>query len=515
MENGIGRSECTSNSGSEFIQELPRGLLYGKGCRRLSENITRAILENYGEGDGYRFIHDILPFTTLGDAYSIKNRIIEKNQRNGIFSIVYHPEKENQGHIHLFHRCLYYASFCRCTFNRGYKIKRRRSRFTPKLSTTTDVLFWNNWINYFFQEPRKIIHLEVAGMDYSNEVCRLKNLQQSQHLTGEETNGPVEGSFFSCQSFDRDSSLELGENSENSSHIGDLENIVDRRGKHRSELRSSGKGIKYKQNCEFLLKNMEKLLCIPVESSCDTMEWLTHPELIFFNRSDPDYKKACSAYIRKTQYLTFEQISSLHTQEDVKGLYYQRTDTQFYYSISESLQYIEQLLLHQYKSIEGVKDFLKRLFEVTEKLSPKKNTMSISGPPNSGKSWFFEMVAAFYLNVGHVKNFNKYTSFPLNDCINRRILLWNEPSISPSNYETVKMLLGGDPCAAAVKYESDGKILRTPVLITTNQHPFPNADVWNCRLYHEKWQRADFLKNIHFYPHPASFCILIKKFLFE
>ena len=176
---------------------------------------------------------------------------------------------------------------------------------------------------------------------------------------------------------------------------------------------------------------MEKLLCIPVESSCDTREWLTHPELIFFNRSDPDYKKACSAYIRKTQYLTFEQISNLHTQENVKGLYYQRTDSPFYFSISESLLYLEQLLFHQYTSQEGVKDFLKRLFEVTEKISPKKNTMSISGPPNSGKSWFFEMVAAFYLNVGHVKNFNKYTSFPLNDCVNRRILLWNEPSISP------------------------------------------------------------------------------------
>ena len=104
--------------------------------------------------------------------------------------------------------------------------------------------------------------------------------------------------------------------------------------------------------------------------------------------------------------------------------------------------------------------------------------MYCCGAPNSGKSWFFEMVATYNLNIGHVKNLTKYTTFPLNDCVNRRILLWNEPSIAPSQYETVKMLAGGDPCAAAVKYEGDAKVLRTPLLITANHTIFSQQEVW-------------------------------------
>ena len=49
------------------------------------------------------------------------------------------------------------------------------------------------------------------------------------------------------------------------------------------------------------------------------------PELLFFNKSDPDYKKACSAYLRLTQYLTFDDLHSLHTNTNAKCLYYQRT----------------------------------------------------------------------------------------------------------------------------------------------------------------------------------------------
>ena len=139
---------------------------------------------------------------------------------------------------------------------------------------------------------------------------------------------------------------------------------------------------------------------------------------------------------------------------------------------SESLSLVEQLLFHQYGSLEAVTNFVRRLYEICEKMLPKKNTMYCCGAPNSGKSWFFEMVATYYLNIGHVKNFTKYTTFPLNDCVNRRILLWNEPSIAPSQYETVKMLAGGDPCAAAVKYEGDAKVLRTPLLITANHTIF-------------------------------------------
>ena len=150
----------------------------------------------------------------------------------------------------------------------------------------------------------------------------------------------------------------------------------------------------------------------------------------------------------------------------------------------------------------------------TNSLIPKKNGMYFKGAPNSGKSWFMDMVTAYYLNIGHVKNFVRSTSFPLNDCVSRRILLWNEPSIEPAQYETVKMLAGGDPCPAAVKFESDGKITRTPLFITSNHSSFRESDpVWNSRIYFEKWSSCEYLRELEYYPHPLAYYKLIKDFV--
>lgn len=52
-------------------------------------------------------------------------------------------------------------------------------------------------------------------------------------------------------------------------------------------------------------------------------------------------------------------------------------------------------------------------------------------------------------------NFNRIRSFPLMECVDRRIILWNEPVMEPSAIETLKMILGGDTTNAKVKYQCD------------------------------------------------------------
>uniref|UniRef100_T1KBZ7 Parvovirus non-structural protein 1 helicase domain-containing protein n=1 Tax=Tetranychus urticae TaxID=32264 RepID=T1KBZ7_TETUR len=98
------------------------------------------------------------------------------------------------------------------------------------------------------------------------------------------------------------------------------------------------------------------------------------------------------------------------------------------------------------------------------------------------------MVASYYLNVGHVKDFVRGQNFPLNDCDNRRILIWNELSIMPSAYDTVKMLTEGDPFPASVKHRNDATILKTAIIFTAN----------NNKL-------CDSLKQIDGCPHPLSY----------
>ena len=75
------------------------------------------------------------------------------------------------------------------------------------------------------------------------------------------------------------------------------------------------------------------------------------------------------------------------------------------------------------------------------------------------------------------------------------------------------MLTGGDPCPAAVKYEGDSTIIRTPLIITSNHAVFPQQTVWKSRIYTEHWTRCDYLKQLDLYPHPLAFYYLIKKYI--
>ena len=480
----------------------------------VSKTISRRVRNFFDRADGHRLIKDIVLGTNLQQCEELCEQIKASTQsrHSRLWGVVYHPETSETGHAHLFHRCLYYGSYCRCRVLRNYNIKRRRSRFTPDFSEAQSTYFWQTWFNYFLQKPRNILYLEIAGMDYRDTICRLKNLQPPIGTTGEEPNGDVEGSWPACQSIGRNKNIESDSDSTDRAMSQAVDNSIDRGNVSKARLSVVPKGMnKRRDNLQFLLSTLEKLLVIPVESSCDTSIWLSNPDLLFFNKADPDYKKACSAFLRKTQFLSFDSILKIHTSTDVLGIYYQRS-TDYYYNLEDSFKYVEQLLTFQYG--DKVKEFVRSLYDVTEKITPKKNTISIRGPANCGKSWFADMVSSFYLNIGHVKNFVRGTSFPLHDCVNRRILLWNEPSIAPSQYETVKMLAGGDPCPAAVKYEGDGKITRTPLIITSNHSALPENDsVWTTRCYFEVWKTAPFLKELSLYPHPLTFAKLIQKYI--
>ncbi|KAF7495457.1 Protein Rep40 [Sarcoptes scabiei] len=251
---------------------------------------------------------------------------------------------------------------------------------------------------------------------------------------------------------------------------------------------------------EALLLNMSKLLVVPIESSCHVEAWINNRELSIFNGTSCEYKNACSLFNRRIQLLNYEEIKLIH--KTTENAVYLSRNNQHYYNPDESLIHIEKLLECQFPEYDKKLEFIQTLYDICEKSRPKLNSIFLLGPANCGKSWFADMVTSFYLNVGHVKNFVRGQNFPLNDCVCRRILLWNEPSIQPSSYDTVKMLAGGDPCACAIKYEGDGKITRTPLIFTSNTKQFPNSDIWKSRIATYNWQPCSYLKNCDKYPHP-------------
>lgn len=184
-----------------------------------------------------------------------------------------------------------------------------------------------------------------------------------------------------------------------------------------------------------------------------------------------------------------------------------------YFERGESVMILEKLLLAQYGDEEEVQGFLQRCYNVCDKRQPKKNSMFILGPPNSGKTFFLETLSCFYMNPGHVKNFVRGSAFPLQDAVNRRILIWNEPSIVPSQFDSVKMLTAGDPMPCDVKYQSGAVITRTPLFFTSNAQIFDSGDpVWSSRIYFEEWKTCPELKEYAKYPYPLSWHDLLIKY---
>ena len=258
-----------------------------------------------------------------------------------------------------------------------------------------------------------------------------------------------------------------------------------------------------------LYANMLELLCVPIEASCQTKQWLGLEELSLYDNTKDEYKAACSRFRRTTTHLTFSEIVTLHKNAN-NPVYYSRFPNH-YLSVQESVEVLEKLLRYQWG--DSYNDMLKSLFGICERKLGKTNSLFILGPPNSGKTWFVDCLAGFYLNVGHVKNFVRGNNFPLNDCPNRRLLVWNEPSIMPSSFDTVKMIAGGDSCPAAVKYEGDGVISKTPLIFTSNSAVFCKTKVWTSRIIFTDWKPAPFLREITCKPHPLAIEILFNKFI--
>lgn len=185
---------------------------------------------------------------------------------------------------------------------------------------------------------------------------------------------------------------------------------------------------------------------------------------------------------------------------------------EYYYDIPNSVSVLESLLMHQHTEKVEVYNFLKNLYYVLDKKVPKKNTLCVIGPACSGKNFFFDCVIHSCVNFGQIGNFNKYDRFPLQDALQRRILLWNEPNFEPGAEEVLKLLFGGDTCPARIKYEGDACIQRTPIIVLTNRDVIPNDSTFTSRVWKHYWTAAPFLKYVQKKPHPLSIFYLMLKY---
>ncbi len=206
-------------------------------------------------------------------------------------------------------------------------------------------------------------------------------------------------------------------------------------------------------------------------------QYLTHPSL---NQLLATGFRTVSQMVIGTPFDYFERL----TQDEVKQIKYE-----IKYEPDKIFQTnsIYQLLEYQNLSTDQIILFGTILPQILNKRPAKKNCVWIHGKSNCGKTILIQsFLDSFYKDNYGVPNNDPRSSFPFNDCCNKRIIFWDEPNITPQNIENVKLLLGGQNMPCEIKYRNSQFLRRTPVLIASNQPPGHNtcdASIINNRCF--------------------------------
>ena len=475
---------------SEGAVELPRETT---ARRRLLRKLFLERFENQYRRNSIS--HQIYRKGTIRGADAEIKRVVQGNFRGTAYLVCDHGD-----HYHVVHDCHRSGKRCRC-----HRIIETRNIFGRAVAERIvrdnrfDIQHWVNLAEYFQKAERKLVYMEICGRERTECLQDREVLVQGGEQDGQEpmvedtigSEGPVCDfvSIGPCGNPCRPGSSTRNEETD--------------------KVAGSAEGGKT-TNVE---KYIRQFLTSPISHLLSTSYWINSKYYMLntqYNWFQCVLRKISFQFNRMTLYELFEYARQLDVD---KLIYASPTEMVFdyYYDIRTSVYILDELLRFQMQEDE-IKPFLETLVSVLDKTIPKKNCIHVKGPPCAGKNLFFDCVCAFCINCGHLGNFNRYNAFPMMDCIDKRVIMWNEPMMESSAAETLKMIFGGDTCPVKVKYMGDKLLLRTPIICLSNNQPFPRDDAFQCRMFTYEWQQCDDLKKVQKKPHPLAFPYLLIKY---
>lgn len=247
---------------------------------------------------------------------------------------------------------------------------------------------------------------------------------------------------------------------------------------------------------ETVIEMLESIVVTPPKKIRNTPEWQDDAQLRNWTTKNNEVKLALDRWnirTRRMKTIDFIDFFKCKTTDNLLFQDFERRGN-VYHDIETSTNLALEFLEFQFPT--NAQDFVGKLVAVLDMEEAKINTFDVLSPPSCGKTWFFDMVVDFYLNVGHVKNMNRNQNFPFQDCVDRRVLMWNEPSTSPENYDQLKTIFGGDRCPAGIKHDDDIVIYRTPLICTGNGRLFPDDPAFEARRHCFKFNYWPKLKTL-------------------
>lgn len=483
----------------DYYYDSTRHLSMSKADAGEQDRLKFSFVQNFSRvPPKRRIIHDVYEKKYIESLVRRDYRDLFERHKGAVFIVCDHND-----HYHVVHDCTYHNYSCRCSITQIFSSssgigKRYSRRVIASIDFSID--HWINLAVYFERDGRFICCLDLAGRNWipGSEAGHIQFQQDCRN--GKEK--LVEGSGRSVDFYhEQCTGSEQPSHSKNSEESCDQPDFDGR----------SEKGGK----AERIIQWLKKFPVSPVNHIFSLPIWLTSPWR-FFNRGSPLMGNILKIHSSFYNELSVEELythfMSVEPQYLIFNSPYINTST-YYYSIEESIDILEKLVSYQFFHNEKqIKHFYTCLFDLLDKKVPKKNSMFILSPPNAGKNFFFDCVVHYCINFGQMGNFNRYCTFPLMECVDKRIILWNEPCMEASATETLKCILGGDSCNAKVKYQGDAVIMRTPVIILSNNDIFPKNEAFRSRMYQFNWRPANFLVEYKLKPHPLCIYHLFNKY---
>lgn len=120
-----------------------------------------------------------------------------------------------------------------------------------------------------------------------------------------------------------------------------------------------------------------------------------------------------------------------------------------------------------------VQSFLDNVFEVMDRINPKINTLTMIGPPNSGKTTMFSVpLRQLCKHVGQIGNRGANSDFIYQECLNKRMIAIDECVMNPGCLEDLKLLTAGENLLSNCKSADFEPVVRTPCILTGNKEPW-------------------------------------------
>lgn len=411
----------------------------------------------------------------------------------------------SNGHFHVLHPCRWYNSNCRHLCKHLDVAKRYRQIRTMVTLTESHI---RNTLIYLQTNGKWLIDYKSPSGQECGFVYRAQCLQ-SKRICDRKEERTLEDGSSSTQVYGE------GTNSDNEHDIPSSKKC-----KRQSSNASGERNISTKD----LLDYISRIVCYPMDHVFQTRDWYTG-KYKYLISSDKIVKRCYSILQKQLMNWSYNDFLKHYTLLDTKLIFGAPSiDTffEYYMTLEESIEAIEELLDFQLSNMsefsdlnitDKKKEFITDLWDICEKKVPKKNTFQIISPPSAGKNFFLDAIFAFYWNIGMIRNFNKYESFPLMEAVDKRINCWNEPNFEPNAEDTIKMILGGDPIKAAFKYEGERNIARTPVIVMSNKNVFKINDAFEDRIITYYWDRAEFLRKHRKKIHPMIWPYLVDNYV--